>query len=899
MASTSMASAHSLALAGPASRLACLSREHAASRRSAASTWRVSAARASKATMALDKEEEEEEEEAHREPTPEELDAEARVLLQWPELSAQVRAFTATTLGYRACDPVLPLGADFEASRRLLAETSAAAALKAEGRLHREAFEGTRDIRPWVLGAKSGRVLSGGSLADIATTSAAAKTVGAEVGAASATETESTMRALESLRDLAAPLGSIPETLEPEIRRCVAVPGGTVRDDASEKLREIRAERRETETALRALLLEKASFLARKNFAERAQVVSRLGRECIPMKAGAQSEMDGVVLGASGTGATVFKEPAEATPLNNRLMELTAEEEEETERVLRALTKEVLGADHGQALLDATEALAQLDLAAARAEHADWLSAKAPRLFRVDTRDGNEANAPGDPPALHLPGMQHPLLLQPRLFPLPRGGKVGEEEEVDGWESGADAAEAQDAEEEETASEETTPRVRTRAEATDVVPVDFCPPPDTRLVAITGPNTGGKTASLKALGLALLMARAGLHLPTDARETAAVPWTSRVLADLGDAQSLDLDGGLSTFSAHLTRLRRILTAARDTRDAVVVLLDEPGGGTDPAEGAALAAAVLRASAERSVLTVATSHYEEVKALAGGATGDLASSDGGEAEARKPPLAFPGAANAAVEFDTATLRPTYRLLWGTSGESNALAVARGLGLEAHLADAAERRWRRARAADGADADTDAGEDLAELAAALAREREVQEVRAARALEALDRARDLHADITRRGAARLSLRASLATDAAAERGAAGVAEAQSVLAAATTREDLDAAADALMPDGWILDAATGDAVPGRQRRRRRDPEDARLRDGDDFDSFDSFDSVDEPAWVPRVGSTVTVRRMGDAEAEVVDVDELAGEVVVRMGSITSRAPLAGVSPVVGKY
>ena len=908
MASTAMASAPSLALAGHASRLTRPSRERVAFRRSAASTWRVSAARASNATMGLDvrdDEGEDDEEDARREPTPEELDAEARVLLQWPELSAQVRAFTATTLGYRACDPALPLGADFEASRRLLAETTAAAALKRAGRLQREAFEGTRDIRPWVLGARRGRVLSGGSLADIATTSAAAGTVRAELGAAPRTENGDAGDAgdalaaetLESLRDLAEPLESIPATLEPEIRRCVAVPGGTVRDDASDTLREIREARRETETGLRALLLEKAAFLARKNFAERAQVVSRLGRECIPMKAGAQSEMDGVVLGASGTGATVFKEPAEATPLNNRLMELAAEEEAETERVLRALTEQVLGADRGEALLRATQALADLDLAAARAEHADWLSAKAPRLFRVGNEtSGNAAagNEARDSAALRLPGMQHPLLLQPRLPALPRGGKVGEDEEVDGWESGDDSEKAQEASEDE-ALEVTTPRVRTRAEATDVVPVDFCPPPDTRLVAITGPNTGGKTASLKALGLALLMARAGLHLPTDARETAAVPWTSRVLADLGDAQSLDLDGGLSTFSAHLTRLRRILAAARDTRDAVVVLLDEPGGGTDPAEGAALAAAVLRASAERSTLTVATSHYEEVKALAGGVKRDLLAPVGGENEGEAPPP-FPGAANAAVEFDTATLRPTYRLLWGTSGESNALAVARGLGLEEALAEAAERRWRRGRAADGAD--PDAGEDLAELASALERERGVQEVRAARALEALDRARDLHADVTRRGAARLPLRASLAVDAAAARGVAGAAEAQSVLAAAATREAIDAAADALMPDGWVLDAATGDAVPGRRRRRRRNPEDARSRD-DDGVSFDSFDSIDEPAWVPRVGSTVTVRRMGGAEAEVVDVDELAGEVVVRMGSITSRAPLAGVSPVVGKY
>ena len=263
-----------------------------------------------------------------------------------------------------------------------------------------------------------------------------------------------------------------------------------------------------------------------------------------------------------------------------------------------ALTEQVLGADRGEALLRATQALADLDLAAARAEHADRLSAKAPRLFRVDNEtSGNDAagNEARDSAALRLPGMQHPLLLQPRLPALPRGGKVGEDEEVDGWESGDDSEKAQEASEDE-ALEVTTPRVRTRAEATDVVPVDFCPPPDTRLVAITGPNTGGKTASLKALGLALLMARAGLHLPTNARETAAVPWTSRVLADPGDAQSLDL-GGLSTFSAHLTRLRA--SPPRGTRATPWWSCWTSRAAVRTPRGAALAAAVLRASAERS------------------------------------------------------------------------------------------------------------------------------------------------------------------------------------------------------------------------------------------------------------------------------------------------------------
>ena len=221
--------------------------------------------------------------------------------------------------------------------------------------------------------------------------------------------------------------------------------------------------------------------------------------------------------------------------------------------------------------------------------------------------------------------------------------------------------------------------------------MDFVVPAGASLVAITGPNTGGKTASIKALGLGLLMARAGLHLPTDPGEEAVVPWTERVLADLGDAQTLDLEGGLSTFSAHLARLRSTLRATRETNAArrgetnanassrVVVLLDEPGGGTDPAEGAALAVAVLRPSAKEARLTVATSHYEEVKALAGGTQtlleeGEEANEGSGTTRVTR----MEGAFNAAVEFDAETLRPTYRLLWGASGESNALAIARGLG-----------------------------------------------------------------------------------------------------------------------------------------------------------------------------------------------------------------------------
>ena len=800
------------------------------------------------------------EDEDARPPSAEDLDAEARELLQWPELSAQVRAFTATTLGMRACTPELPLGATPEESARLLAETTAAATLRARGGFPREVFEGTRDIRAFVAGAARGRVLSGSSLADIATTVAACaavlRHVSDDVPEDASADADASASSAAPLRRLAQPLARIPDHLEPEIRRCVLIPGGSLLDDASPALASIRAERRETEKTLRALLNEKAQFLARKNFAERAQVVTRLGRECVPMKAGAQSEMEGVVLGASGTGATVFKEPAEAVPLNNRLLELAAEEDAETEAVLRALTDRVLGDDEGEALREATEALGRLDLAAARASHAAWLGARPARL----AVDGPDSDA-----RVSLPGMQHPLLLEPRLPRLPRGGKVGADEETEGWDED-DTDEDEDEDE-----DEGNARVENRAEVRDVVPVDFVVPPETTLVAITGPNTGGKTASLKALGLALLMARAGLHLPTDDSGTASVPWTAHVLADLGDAQSLDLEGGLSTFSAHLTRLQNILRASREANEAapdgrgrVVVLLDEPGGGTDPAEGAALASAVLRASAARSTLTVATSHYEEVKALA---LGDDASG--------RP--AMPGAANAAVEFDPVTLRPTYRLLWGSSGESNALAIARGLGLSEDLVAAAERRWRRqqraaARAAslgDGDGGEDDGDDEAAELAEALDRERQTQTARAEAAAAALDRAADLHAEVTARAAAHLNLRVAIAVEAAEARLREGLEEAEAIIGAATTREALDEAAEAMLPDGWTLDER-GEATPGARR------------EGGGGE------------WRPKVGATVTVRQLGGAEAEVVGLDENAGEVLVKMGSITTRAPIAGVAP-----
>ena len=198
------------------------------------------------------------------------------------------------------------------------------------------------------------------------------------------------------------------------------------------------------------------------------------------------------------------------------------------------------------------------------------------------------------------------------------------------------------------------------------VPVDVFVPLNARCVVITGPNTGGKTAAMKAVGLAALMARAGLFIPA---ETAKLPWFDSVLVDIGDSQ--DLMTSLSTFSARLAKQRAILSAASPTS---LVLMDEVGTGTSPAEGSAIGAALLERlagvaggnSANAAGLTLATTHHGELKAL----------------KYEHPGGVFE---NAAVEFDEALLAPTYRLLWGVPGRSRALQIAERFGLEPDVVD----------------------------------------------------------------------------------------------------------------------------------------------------------------------------------------------------------------------
>jgi len=381
--------------------------------------------------------------------------------------------------------------------------------------------------------------------------------------------------------------------------------GGRVADRASPALEGLRRQLQ----SVRADRRERLQELIRRwsSLLQDTVVSERNGRPVLAVKAGAAGQVGGLVHDSSASGSTVFVEPQAVIPLGNRIRELEGRERE-IELALLAELSGLVGAE-AAALDHLQSVLVRLDAGLARARYGAWLGAVRPEL-------DPDPRAP-----FELRELRHPLLL---------------------WQERRDGGRP-------------------------VVPVSVAVGSGLRVVAITGPNTGGKTVTLKSLGLAVLMARAGLFLPCSG--TPRLPWCAQVLADIGDEQSLQQN--LSTFSGHIRRIARILEAldAPGAADASLVLLDEVGAGTDPTEGAALAAALLKHLADRARLTVATTHFGELKALK---------------------YTDPRFENASVAFDVETLSPTYRLQWGIPGRSNALAIATRLGLEpAVVAAAAEQ------------------------------------------------------------------------------------------------------------------------------------------------------------------------------------------------------------------
>jgi len=516
------------------------------------------------------------------------IQQEALELLEWPRLAQHVASFASTTAG-RTLAAALPLASSHAESLRLLLETTELLALDGltEGGL---SFQGVADLQRTLLVCSKGGVASADDLLELATTLGAARRLRRQID-------DPELRPVTTA--LVEPLRTLPE-LEQRLRFCID-DGGRVADRASPPLAELRrqiaAARAERRDRLNELLRRYAPLL------QDSVVAERNGRPVLAVKAGAGSQLPGLVHDSSASGSTVFIEPQAVIVLGNRLRQLEGEERDAERVVLQELS--ALVAEEVPALEHLQQVLVRLDLAVARARYGAWLGAVRPELE-------------SDPLApLQLEGLRHPLLL---------------------WQE---------------------KRLGEKA----VVPVSLQVNADLRVVAITGPNTGGKTVTLKSVGLAALMARAGLFLPCQG--TPRLPWCEQVLADIGDEQSLQQS--LSTFSGHVRRIARILEAlppAQSDLSAVcgasLVLLDEVGAGTDPTEGTALAIALLRQLADRARLTMATTHFGELKALK---------------------YNDPRFENASVAFDVESLSPTYHLQWGIPGRSNALAIATRLGLDA--------------------------------------------------------------------------------------------------------------------------------------------------------------------------------------------------------------------------
>ena len=387
-----------------------------------------------------------------------------------------------------------------------------------------------------------------------------------------------------------------------QLLECGLEDGGRVADRASEVLFQLRNKLK----ALRLEIKEILQELLKKNSAivQENLIISRYGRFVLALKVGAIDQIPGIIHGSSSSGNTIFVEPKIVIKLANKIKLIEGQIGEEEARLLSTWSKEV-----GKNFVDLEHlcnVMLSLEFALSRARYSHWLGGIRPAISK-------DSNTP-----FILKDFRHPLLLWQEKY---GHGKV-------------------------------------------VVPISFEVSSDLRVVAITGPNTGGKTVTLKGMGLAVLMARAGLFLPCSGEP--CLPWFNQVLADIGDEQSLQQS--LSTFSGHIMRIMRIFDAILNNPGPTLVLLDEVGAGTDPTEGAALAIALLRKFAEIVRLTIATTHLGELKALK---------------------YNDPRFENASVSFDIETITPTYHLQWGIPGRSNAIAIATRLGIDSEIIDEAHR------------------------------------------------------------------------------------------------------------------------------------------------------------------------------------------------------------------
>ncbi len=391
-------------------------------------------------------------------------------------------------------------------------------------------------------------------------------------------------------------------------------PDGTLEDRASPELarirREIEKQRRVIQESLRGYLRR----LAEGGAVQDELVTIRGERFVIPVKIEQKRRVQGVVHGASSSGQTVFVEPLETIEQNNELVRLLDEEQAEIHRILLEMTRRI--GESAAAILASAEVLSELELQFAKARFAEEYNCVAVRF------NGEQQDPCGDSRP-RLSASEARLLLHNARHPLlERNLKL---------------------------------------KGVSVVPVNVELEGDRRQLVITGPNTGGKTVTLKTVGLLALMAQSGIPVPADRAE---MPVFDAVLADIGDYQSIEQS--LSTFSAHVTNIDFI---SRTATAESLVLLDELGSATDPEEGAALAVAIAGYFGRIGCMTIISTHHTSLKVYGANT---------------------PGVINASVGFNETTLQPTYELKMGVPGASAGINIAQRLGLNPAITEAARAR-----------------------------------------------------------------------------------------------------------------------------------------------------------------------------------------------------------------
>ena len=418
-------------------------------------------------------------------------------------------------------------------------------------------------------------------------------------------------------------------SLKDEIDRCI-ISEDEMADTASPELKSIRREIGKKNEEVRARLAKMISSSENRTYLQDSIVTMRGGRYVIPVKQEHRQKIPGMIHDQSKGGQTLFVEPQAVVELNNALRELELAEQQEIARILAELSSRV--AEHYDELRNNHELIIKLDFIMAKGKLSSKMGGEPARISgypeynkgtSFDSGSGNRNESfPGmrtssswkeeDEGVLLLSEARHPLIDREKAVPI--NLTLGE---------------------------------------------------DYTSLIITGPNTGGKTVSLKTAGLLSLMAMSGLHIPASAKSS--IPIYNEIFADIGDEQSIEQS--LSTFSSHM---RNIVGILKNADNKSLVLLDELGAGTDPTEGAALAIAILDKLREKGVSVLATTHYNELKKYA---------------------LSTGGVSNASMEFNVETLSPTYRLKMGIPGKSNAFEISEKLGLDPSVIESASNLIER--------------------------------------------------------------------------------------------------------------------------------------------------------------------------------------------------------------